>query len=787
MRTIILIALLLSSFVAGAQTNQPLPVGSVPISNTLYLAPDSTVWTGDEFGGLFVKLGKYSEIDSVSKRVDSLIITPNLFNGQGLNDRQRIQKALDLSISLRKTLTIGYNEDRDNTTWEIDSAILVGSNASVIIRSARLKLTDSSRDNIFRSANVGYGISAPDSLQGIEIKGVGVAILEGADNPRSTGDTGKTLSLTPVETGNSTYGTDASVPEEKQTGDWRNIAMLFGYVDGLVVEGLTIRYVHAYAISLERCRNATVQSLVFDNPVKRVVAGDTVFCKNTDGVNVRFSGENVRVADLYGHTGDDMVALTVLSTGTRPPGTYQTMMVTGNIYQDGDDIRNVTVTGVNGYTYTNLVRLLNGAGTRLYNVTVSSIMDISGSVDSLYTPSHTGGDRSCVAIGSTISSTWGVPEIGSCYNVSVNGVSSYRYHYAVKVGGSLSESFIREVNKQNDNGIQAFYIEGTSNGTRNVYLDAINNANDPYWYSSVSNGYSVTHLVSEEIADSLSTVDLNRVMSVDSVTNHALTIATNPGIGGDIDMFRVVNTPIGYGFRVNNRGEFMHRIHASTGDLLGRIIGISSGPAPNGRPMMQFQTYASGIDAGAGAILANMDSSIIFHFRPRGQTSLIGNHFMEINRLDSVIYAPSSTVTKINAAGGNALVTKAWATSVFPSLASNSFTGHQVISPATTTSPSTEGNSIFLSRGVSGAFVRLTNDVGDVTAFMRAYEASGVQLTLTEGAVLAPEYRLSALNTPPSSATDTGTTGTLVFGSDGRIYICTATNTWIRSEPLTTW
>ena len=42
------------------------------------------------------------------------------------------------------------------------------------------------------------------------------------------------------------------------------------------------------------------------------------------------------------------------------------------------------------------------------------------------------------------------------------------------------------------------------------------------------------------------------------------------------------------------------------------------------------------------------------------------------------------------------------------------------------------------------------------------------------------------LNSPPASATATGTVGQIIFGSDGYIYLCTATNTWLRVQ-LTTW
>ena len=51
--------------------------------------------------------------------------------------------------------------------------------------------------------------------------------------------------------------------------------------------------------------------------------------------------------------------------------------------------------------------------------------------------------------------------------------------------------------------------------------------------------------------------------------------------------------------------------------------------------------------------------------------------------------------------------------------------------------------------------------------------------------VTAPQYKLSALNTAPASATATGTLGEIRVTSD-YIYVCSALNTWVRSA-LTTW
>lgn len=51
--------------------------------------------------------------------------------------------------------------------------------------------------------------------------------------------------------------------------------------------------------------------------------------------------------------------------------------------------------------------------------------------------------------------------------------------------------------------------------------------------------------------------------------------------------------------------------------------------------------------------------------------------------------------------------------------------------------------------------------------------------------VTSTQFRLSALNTAPANAGDTGTLGEIRI-VDGYIYVCTATNTWKRTA-LTTW
>ena len=83
-----------------------------------------------------------------------------------------------------------------------------------------------------------------------------------------------------------------------------------------------------------------------------------------------------------------------------------------------------------------------------------------------------------------------------------------------------------------------------------------------------------------------------------------------------------------------------------------------------------------------------------------------------------------------------------------------------------------------------------------VTPSLNATHLNGVQEATTatantiakrdaNGAVTNSQYKLSALNTAPASATATGTTGEIRIDAN-YIYVCVATNTWKRTA-LSTW
>jgi len=208
-----------------------------------------------------------------------LVVTPNEFTG---TDVERINQAIKAAADAGCRVVIprfNIQGDQRRELWLLDSAILLPSDTFVELDNCRIKLSDRCRDNFFRSANCGLGITDIRPLQNIHIRGIGRAVLEGADRPRATGDSGKTL-------GARSYGTDAGVAGESQTGDWRNIGILLAFVEHFSIQNLAIVDSHAWAISLERCAHGTLRDLDFASSEFKHIDGTRQTILNQDGIDL---------------------------------------------------------------------------------------------------------------------------------------------------------------------------------------------------------------------------------------------------------------------------------------------------------------------------------------------------------------------------------------------------------------------------------------------------------------------------------------------------------------------
>ncbi len=273
-------------------------------------------------------------------------ITPNQFKG---SDIQRIQSAIDAAEGKSNKVFIPPNKTIDRDYWLLDSAILLPANMTIIIENCMIKLSDQCRDNMFRSKNAGIGISGPEWLTNIKIIGVGDVTLQGADNPRSTGDGNRTL-VSSQQTGRVSYGSDAGKQDIKQTGDWRNIMILMAFVNGFTLKNVTIINAHSWAVSMERTLNAYISDIRFNCPEKQEINGQEVFVANRDGINLRHGCKNIRIDNITGRTGDDFIAMSILGlySENTEGGTLNSSMVTGRKWRGHeDDTEQVFITNIN--------------------------------------------------------------------------------------------------------------------------------------------------------------------------------------------------------------------------------------------------------------------------------------------------------------------------------------------------------------------------------------------------------------------------------------------------------
>lgn len=291
--------------------------------------------------GVFVKAG------------DQAPISPNQFKG---SDIQRIQAAINAAKGKTNLVVIPAVNSNGSRIWKIDQAILLPSDMTIMLDNCTIQLSDSCRDNMFRSDNVGIGVTSPAWNRNIHLIGMGEVILKGADNPRSTGDGARQLSLDPDKdraAGNwrISYGTDAGRPGVKQTGDWRNIMILIAQVENFTLKNVKIRNSHAWAVSFERARNVDLSDINIYNPEEITIGDRKVKVFNKDGIDLRQGCKNFKINNISGFTGDDFIALSSLDTknATHPTnGNINSTMVTASRwFGPQDDTEQIFITNIN--------------------------------------------------------------------------------------------------------------------------------------------------------------------------------------------------------------------------------------------------------------------------------------------------------------------------------------------------------------------------------------------------------------------------------------------------------
>lgn len=272
-------------------------------------------------------------------------ITVNDPRFYGNTDSETIRNAIDYAEKnkIEKVLIPKENARTGEFLWVIDRAILLPDHLTLELDGAHLRLADGVRDNIFRNKNCGLGIgqTIEGEQQEIRLIGKNGAILDGG-NPNGMSE--RLCREHPGE-----------YPSMKV-----NLLVWFCNVRNFSVEGFRVVNTRWWGMCFHFCRQGILSNLHFDLDAS---------LRNRDGIDVRLGCEEIAISDISGTTGDDTIALTALNDADLQG---KIMRVTGK----HADIRNITIQNIRAASCgCALVRLLNGDGHVIRNITIDGVED----------------------------------------------------------------------------------------------------------------------------------------------------------------------------------------------------------------------------------------------------------------------------------------------------------------------------------------------------------------------------------------------------------------------------
>lgn len=256
------------------------------------------------------------------------------------------------------------NQSRTATVsgnWEIDAAVRLPSNFTLILADAHLKMADGVYSNMFVNElhDTQIGKTADGTDRNINLLGRGRAILDG--------------------------GTYNGLSERNSSKDgmppiWKNNLLLFTNVDGFKVSGISFRNQRWWALNFIYCANGYLGNLDFcasdicvdENGNEyhglRRDRCDDILVKNADGIDLRQGCHDILIENITGFTEDDSVALTALDGRME-----RTFAVRGL----SSDLCNVVIRNVRTAAFCSNVRLLNQGEIKLHDITVDGVYDMA--------------------------------------------------------------------------------------------------------------------------------------------------------------------------------------------------------------------------------------------------------------------------------------------------------------------------------------------------------------------------------------------------------------------------
>jgi len=255
---------------------------------------------------------------------DAPFLTPNDPAFYGETDAGTIQNTLDAAVAqgISTVVIPRRNLRTGRAVWEIEKAIRLPSNMTVVLWGCHLRQADFCYDNLF----IGEG-------ENITLTGVGDAVLDGGLHNGLKEKNGGKFGFPDIRV---------------------NALLRFENARNLRAEHFHIRFSRWYGMYLVGCSYVRISDIDFDVP--------PVF-PDLGGVKLCSGCHHVLVENLTGIVGEDLVAVTGQAMDGRE----------SEIHIHDIHLRNLKANA----SRCNMVRLLTHDGRRLYNVLVESVLDVS--------------------------------------------------------------------------------------------------------------------------------------------------------------------------------------------------------------------------------------------------------------------------------------------------------------------------------------------------------------------------------------------------------------------------
>ena len=316
----------------------------------------------------------------------------------GINDSDSIQRAVDMAkeSGVNKVVIPRINERTKDARWEISKTVRLPSNMTVILDNCFLQMADGVVGGFFCSDNLftERGTSPEHRMHNITIKGEGHATLDGG-NP-----------------------TDLSEKTQNEIGHpvRLNTPIFFMNVTGFSVQNVSITNQRYWGMRFQFCSRGIIRDIFFS--VKR----DRF---NQDGINLRNGCHDILIENIFGQTGDDMIALSAIDTDRKVGFNIDYPLIVEGLPWD---IHDVTIRNVSGAAIRHpLIAMRNHNGAKLYNIRIENVRD----TELITEAENDDYERyALIAIGGNSYAGIRFAEMGETHDISLRGLHA---QYSVRV------------------------------------------------------------------------------------------------------------------------------------------------------------------------------------------------------------------------------------------------------------------------------------------------------------------------------------------------------------------